>query len=172
MSKIDYNPADHPRTATDKAFRVSLYLKGLDGLLEIIGGTLLLLVRPDQINHWAARLTQGELSGDSHDFIANHILKSAHNLTGASLVFGAAYLLSHGIVKLVLVIEVLRNHLWAYIALIAVTSLFVIYQIYRLTDKFSISLILLTLFDLLIIYLTQKEYRRRVATVAAKDPSK
>src|SRR5476649_787569 len=127
MTKTDYNPAENPRTTTDKAFRITLYLKGLDGLLEVIGGILLLLVNPDQINHWAARLTEGELSQDPHDFIASHILKSAHNLTGSSLAFGAAYLLSHGIVKLVLIVEVLRNHLWAYVGLIGVTALFVVY---------------------------------------------
>lgn len=171
-NKTDYNPAEHPRTATDKAFRITLYLKGLDGLLEILGGISLLIVNPDQINRWAVRLTEGELSRDPHDFIANHILKSAHDLTGASLAFGAAYLLSHGIVKIVLIVEVLRNHLWAYVGLIGVTVLFVIYQLYRLTDKFSIGLVLLTLFDLLIIYLTQKEYRNRLAVAAAKDPDK
>jgi len=168
----DYNPAEHPKTITDKAFRLSLYLKGLDGALEILGGLLLLLISPDQINRWAARLTEGELSEDPHDFIAKHILKTAHNLTGKSLVFGAAYLLSHGIVKVILVAEVLRNHLWAYIALMAVTALFVVYQLYRLTDKFSIGLTLLTAFDLVIIYLTQKEYRNRLSLIATKDSGK
>jgi len=148
---------------TDKAFKTALYLKGLDGLLETLGGILLLLISPAQVNRWAARLTQGELSQDPHDLIANHILKSAHHLTGASLAFGAVYLLSHGILKIVLVVEVLRNHLWAYVALIVVTALFVVYQLYRLTSKFSIGLILLTLLDLLIIYLTQKEYRKHQA---------
>ena len=100
--KLGYNPAEHPRTATDKAFRISLYLKGLDGLLECLGGILLLIISQDQINRWATRLTQGELSQDPHDFIANHILKTAHHLTGASLIFGAVYLLAHGVVKLVL----------------------------------------------------------------------
>jgi uncharacterized membrane protein len=164
--KLNYNPAEHPRTATDKAFRVSLYLKGLDGLLEILGGILLLIISPEQINHLARWLTQGELSEDPHDFIANHILKTAHDLTGASLAFGAAYLLSHGIVKIVLVVEVLRDHLWAYIGLIGVTSLFVIYQVYRMAVNFSVGLFLLTLFDLLIIYLTQKEYRQHLAAKA------
>src|SRR5665213_2023176 len=159
-AKADYNPAEHPRTATDKAFRISLYLKGLDGLLETVGGILLLLINPDQINHWAARLTEGELSEDPHDFIANHILKTAHSLTGESLAFGAAYLLAHGVVKIILVAEVLRDHLWAYKALIGVTALFVVYQLYRLTDKLSVGLILLTVFDLIIIYLTQNEYRK------------
>ena len=165
--KLSYNPAERPRTATDKAFRISLYLKGLDGLLETAGGILLLIVTPEQINHLARWLTQGELSEDPHDFIANHILKTAHHLTGASLAFGAAYLLAHGIVKIVLVFEVIRDHLWAYVGLIGVTALFVIYQVYRLVvDKFSVSLFLLTLFDLLIIYLTQKEYRRHLAARA------
>jgi uncharacterized membrane protein len=154
----------HRPDATDDAFKISLYLKGLDGLLETIGGILLLLISPEQINHFARWLTQGELSQDPHDFIANHILRTAHHLTGSSLAFGAAYLLSHGIVKIFLVYEVLRDHLWAYLALIAVTGLFVIYQVYRLAAvKFSVSLLLLTLFDLLIIYLTQKEYRRHIA---------
>jgi len=171
-SRVDYNPAEHPRTVTDKAFRISLYLKGLDGLLEVIGGVLLLIVNPDEINRWAARLTQGELSQDPHDFIANHVLKSAHDLTGASLVFGAAYLLSHGVVKLVLIIEVLRNHLWAYIGLIGVTSLFVIYQVYRLIDKLSFGLVVLTIFDLIIIYLTQKEYRNRKMHAASLAETK
>jgi uncharacterized membrane protein len=67
---------------TDRAFHTGLYLKGLDGLLEVLGGILLLLIKPEQINRLAKWLTQGELSQDRHDFIANHILKTAHNLTG------------------------------------------------------------------------------------------
>src|SRR5579871_1241301 len=132
----------------DRAFHTGLYLKALDGLLETVGGILLLAIKPEQINRWADRLTQGELSRDPHDFIANHILKSAHALTGASLLFGALYLLSHGILKIVLVVEVLRGQLWAYKALIIVTGLFVIYQAYRLAAvKFSVGLVLLTVLD-------------------------
>ena len=162
VDKLKYNPAEHPQTATDKAFRISLYLKAGDGLLEILGGILLLLIKPVQINHLARWFTQGELSQDPHDFIAHHILKTAHELSGASLVFGAIYLLSHGLVKVFLVYQVLKDRLWAYKALIVVISLFVVYQIYRMAVKFSVSMLLLTLFDLFVIYLTQKEYRRQV----------
>jgi uncharacterized membrane protein len=156
-------PKPAKQDLTDRAFHIGLLLKGLDGLLECIGGIFLLLIKPEQINSWAKTLTEGELSRDPHDFFASHILKTAHELTGASLLFGALYLLSHGVVKLVLVVEVLRNHLWAYVALIVVTGLFVVYQVYRIADQFSFSLFLLTIFDLIIIYLTQKEYRRHKA---------
>ena len=83
--------------------------------------------------------------------------------TGASLIFGALYLLSHGLVKIVLVFEVLRGHLWAYLALIGVTAIFVIYQLYRLAERLSAGLILLTILDIAIIYLTLTEYRRHLA---------
>jgi uncharacterized membrane protein len=157
---LDYNPAERPRTVTDKAFRISLYLKGLDGILEIIGGVLLLIIKPEQINHLARWLTEGELSENPHDFIANHILKTAHDLTGAGLIFGAIYLLSHGIAKVFLIIQVFRDRLWAYKALIVVIGLFVVYQVYRMIIKFSVSMLLLTIFDLIVIYLTQNEYRK------------
>jgi uncharacterized membrane protein len=145
---------------TDRAFKIGLFFKGFDGLIECISGVFLLLVKPEQVSSWAKNLTDGELSRDPNDFVASHILKSAHDLNRASLLFAALYLLSHGIVKLVLVVEVLRNHLWAYAALIVVTALFVIYQVYRMIDSFSVGLLLLTIFDLAIIYLTQKEYKR------------
>lgn len=151
----------HKLDLTDKAFRIGLYFKGIDGFFETVAGLALLFTNTAQINSLVDRMTHGELSSDPHDFIANHIVSSAHHLTGSSLVFGAAYLLSHGIVKLVLVEEVLRNKLWAYPGLIGVTSLFVIYQLYRMiADRVTIGLMLLTIFDLAIIYLTTKEYDR------------
>src|SRR5580765_39948 len=138
-------------TTTDKVFHFSLYLKALNGLLEIAGGILLLLVSPQQIEHWARSLTQGELSNDPHDFIANHILKTAHNVSGATLTYGAIYLLIHGIAKLFVIIEVLRDKLWAYPALIILLGLFVIYQTYQMIEEFNAGLLILTIFDLVII---------------------
>jgi uncharacterized membrane protein len=164
--KDTINPAEHPKDLTDRAFRLGLMFKFLDGLVETIGGILLLLANPAQINHLAERLTRGELSQDPHDFIASHILKTAHHLTGSALIFGALYLLSHGVVKLILVVEVWRDHLWAYAALIAVTALFVIYQLYRIANKPTLGLSLLTIFDLIIIYLTLTEYRRQQKRLA------
>lgn len=154
---------------TDDAFKISLYLKAADGILECLGGLLLLILKPQQLNNLARLLTQHELSTNPNDFIANHILKSAHNLTSASLVFGALYLLSHGILKIILIIEVLRQRLWAYVGLIVVTVGFIVYQIYRLAYKPSLGLILLTLFDLVVIYLTQKEYRKQKVLLRQKQ---
>lgn len=148
-----------PRTLLDKTFEIGIILKGLDGALEVIGGLLLLLVSPQTINNIALSLTRGELSEDPHDFIATHILNTAHGLTGSGLLFGSLYLLSHGIVKVVLVVAVLKNKLWAYPAIIVFLLIFIFYQIYRVVLDQSVGLTALTIFDCVIVWLTWREYQ-------------
>lgn len=151
----------HPKTTLDKFFEVGILLKALDGLIETVGGLLLLIIRPEHIVHWAKTLTNSELKEDPHDFIASHIVHWANGYTHKVAIFAAVYLLAHGLIKVILVFEVLRNHLWAYVALIVVTFGFVVYQIYELVNKFSFGFTFLTIFDLAIIYLTSREYQKR-----------
>ena len=87
----------------DRAFVVGIVLKGLDGVLEVVGGLLLLAVSPATIDQLARALTQHELSEDPHDFLATHVLHYTGALTVSSVRFAAAYLLLHGVVKIVLV---------------------------------------------------------------------
>jgi uncharacterized membrane protein len=148
----------------DRTFKIGLLLKAADGILEIIGGLLLLLLSPAQIDHIVRTLTAHELAQDPHDLIARHLLHTASHLTTATTLFGAIYLLSHGISKLVLVVLVLRNHLWAYPWLMALLLAFIGYQLYRLTVHMSIGLIALTIFDALLVWLTWREYRAKRAT--------
>jgi uncharacterized membrane protein len=107
-------PGFRPRDLLDQTFEVGIILKGLDGLLEVIGGLLLLVVSPATIDRVVTSLTQHELSEDPHDFLATHLLKTTHGLTGSAVLFGAVYLLAHGLVKVILVAALLKNQLWAY----------------------------------------------------------
>jgi uncharacterized membrane protein len=136
-------------------------LKGLDGALEIVGGLLLLFVSPATIHSIVRWLTQHELSQDPHDFIANHVLRSTQDLSRATTVFAAIYLLSHGVAKVVLVVAVLRDQTWAYPAIIALLLGFIAYQLYRLVVDPTVGLLLLTLFDAFVVVLTWKEYQAR-----------
>jgi uncharacterized membrane protein len=150
--------------ALDKTFKVGLVLKGLDGILEVVGGILLLLVSPQAINQLVRVLTAHELSEDPHDLIANYLLHTTAHLGRGTTVFGAIYLLSHGIAKIVLVALVLRDKLWAYPWLIGLLLAFIGYQLYRITAvHFSIGLTLLTIFDAFLVWLTWREYRAKRA---------
>lgn len=150
--------------ALDKTFKIGLVLKGLDGILEVAGGVLLLILNPSSLEHIVRSLTAEELSEDPHDLIANYLLHTTSHLGSGVTLFDAIYLLSHGIAKIVLVALVLRNKLWAYPWLIALLLAFIGYQIYRIAwVHFSIGLTALTVFDAALTWLTWREYRSKRA---------
>jgi len=169
--KLDQHPVSkEPATkeaeplspALDKTFKIGLVLKGLDGVLEVIGGISLLFLSPQAIQHVVRTLTAHELSEDPHDMIARYLLHTTAHLHHGTTLFGAIYLLSHGIAKVVLVALVLRDKLWAYPWLIGLLLAFIAYQLYQITAvHFSVGLTLLTIFDAILVWLTWREYRAR-----------
>jgi uncharacterized membrane protein len=149
----------------DRVFDVSITLKGLDGVLELIGGLLLFFLTPHRLNAIVAFLTQHELSQDPKDFLATHLESYAQSFTTSTSLFLALYLLSHGIIKIILVVALLQQKLWAYPWLLVFLSLFIVYQFYRLVLHMSLGLLALTLFDIFIVGLTVLEYRKHRARV-------
>ena len=142
-----------------KAFQISVFLKGGHAALELIGGVGLAFVSAGTITNLIVSLVQEELKEDPHDIIANYLFTFAQQLSVKSKTFAAFYLLSHGVVKLILVAELLRKKLWAYPASLVVLGVFIAYQAYRFTLTHSIGLIVLSMFDLLVIILIWHEYR-------------
>jgi len=159
----------HPRDFLDWVFEVGIVLKGLNGLLELVGGVLLLIVSPAAIKGVVGILTGGELSENPHDFVASRLLRTAGGLTGAGLTFGGVYLLVHGVVKVTLVIALLCNKLWAYPWMITVLLAFIAYQVYLIVLGPSPGLVALTVFDVLIVVLTWREYRKQRGIRSADD---
>ena len=142
-----------------KVFQISVFLKGGHAALELVGGVGLAFVSAGTITKLIVSLVQEELREDPHDIIANYLFTFAQQLSVKSKTFAAFYLLSHGVVKLILVAELLRKKLWAYPASLVVLGVFIAYQAYRFTLTHSIGLIVLSMFDLLVIILIWHEYR-------------
>ena len=123
------------------AFEIGVILKGLNGLLELIGGTLLLFFPQSAIQRIVVELTHNELSRQAQTF-------------------AAIYLLSHGVIKAVLVYALLKDKLWAFPWAIGVFAGFGVYQIYRYFVEPSGWLIALTVLDVIVIVLTSFEWQR------------
>ncbi|TGS48627.1 MULTISPECIES: DUF2127 domain-containing protein [unclassified Mesorhizobium] len=140
-------------------FEVSLLLKGAHALIECVGGLLLAFVSTSTIVSLVNRLTQEELVEDPHDFIAGHLMNAANHFSVGTQHFYAFYLLSHGLIKIALVVGLLRGKLWAYPASLVALLLFIVYQLYRFSYTRSAGLIVLTIFDLIVIWLIWHEYR-------------
>jgi len=157
-------PAKPLSPALDTTFKIGLVLKGLDGILEVAGGILLLFLSPHAIQQLVRVLTAHELSEDPHDLIARYLVHTTAHISHGTTIFGAIYLLSHGIAKIVLVALVLKDKLWAYPWLIGLLLAFIAYQLYRITAvHFSIGITLLTIFDAFLVWLTWREYRAKRA---------
>ncbi len=139
-------------------FRISVFLKGLFSLLEIIGGVLAFFVPVSYVTNVIVHLAQGELIEDPGDFISTHLVQFAQQLSVTSGTFIAIYLLSRGLVKFALVIALLKNQLWAYPSSLVVLGLFVMYQLYQIATVFSALLVFLTIFDLIVMWFIWKEY--------------
>lgn len=140
-------------------FEVGVWLKGAHALIECAGGILLYLVTTQTIASWVNMLTQEELIEDPNDFIASHLARMAAGFSIASKEFYAFYLLSHGLIKLLLVIGLLRGKLWSYPASLVALGAFMAYQMYRYSYTHSPGLLVLTVFDVAVMWLIWHEWR-------------
>jgi len=140
-----------------RLFEIGVVLKGANALLEIVLGGLLLFFNVGDI---VRAFAQNALVEDPDSFLANHLYGYASHFSAQAEFYSALYLLSHGIIKVFLVVGLLRRKMWAYPASLAVLALFVTYQTIRFLGTHSIPLALLTVFDLTLMWLVWHEYRR------------
>jgi uncharacterized membrane protein len=140
-------------------FQLSVLIKGAFAVIECVAGVAFALVGTNTIKNFVDMLTQEELIENPNDFIATHLLAAAQNFSVETKNFYAFYLFSHGIVKLLLVIGLLRNKLWSYPASLIILGLFIVYQLYRFSYTHGAGLVALTVFDIFVMGLIWHEYR-------------
>lgn len=146
---------------THSLFQLTLLGKGALALAEILAGIGAYFVTHQFILKLVDRLTQGELLQHPRDLIAHYLFTSAQHFSLSTRNFTAAYLLSHGVVKLWLIVGLLREKLWYYPLAIVVFGLFIVYQLYRFNLSHSPWLVFITVVDVIVIVLTWQEYRYR-----------
>lgn len=161
----------HPTSLLDKVFEGGIIIKGVTGALEFIGGLLLIFVSPAQMHEFIALVTQRELLEDPNDRVANLLLQATSHFTAGGQVFAIVYLWLHATIKLIAVIGILKNQLWAYPFSLITLGLLMIYQAYSIVFvKVSVGMILLTVFDVFILWLIWREYGK-VKAGSQKSPA-
>jgi uncharacterized membrane protein len=144
-----------------QAFEAGLFLKGLFAAAECLLGVSLFFVANQSIQNAVRILTAQEIVEDPSDLLARFLMGAAQSLSLDAQSFYALYLVSHGGVKLGVVLLLLRGYMWAYPLAVAVLSGFIVYQIHRYLLEPGLALILLSLLDVVVIILTLIEYRSR-----------
>jgi len=144
---------------THKIFRISLFLKGIYSLFELILGIILLIISSEKIASFIAAIFKHELIEDPSDVIATTLINFFNHFSPSLKLFIALYLIIHGAIKVGLVSGLWLQKLKAYPIAIAIFFLFIAYQVYKYILSPSIALIILTILDILVIILTYIEYR-------------
>ena len=153
------NPLKPKSSFSHRAYYVGVILKGINGALETIGGVILLCVPHATIGRTLLRLSEMGLSEQNDDILSVALYHAAQSFMSGSKLFAAFYLLSHGLVKAMLVYGLLKEKMWAFPAGMVFISAFVLYQSYRLIENFSYGMLLLTSLDAVVLVLIWREYR-------------
>lgn len=141
-------------------FIIGIMIKGLDGILELIGGFVLIFIKASSIPQTVERVFQHEILQDPTDLIANYFIQFSHSLSISTIYFIATYLIINGTIKVVLFLGLWYKKLWSYPIAGILLSFFTVYQFTRFLHTHSLLLLFLTLVDILIITLLKFEYKR------------
>src|SRR5437660_8153261 len=140
-------------------FLLSVWSKGVAGLIETIGGLLLLFIPHTQLNALVVFLTAPELAEDPTDRIATFLQCMVHELVADTKLFASGYLIVHGVIKVFLVAGLLGRRLWSYSVSLWFLAAFIAYQMYRFLFTHSLWLIALTVLVLIVAFLIWREYQ-------------
>ena len=152
-----------------RIFKLSLWFKAIFAVSEIIGSILVYFVTQQFLLDIVSTITQDALQKDPTDLFSNYLLNFAQNFSISTQHFTALYLLSHGVIKLFLIIGLLKEKLWCYPAALVVFELFIVYQLYRFSFTHSLWLLGITFADVLVIWLTWHEYKYLRARLQIKE---
>jgi len=88
---------------------VSLWLKGINGAAELLLAAALLTVSPVTLDRVASRVTEAGTSPGIEGYSSRVLGRGLRNLTGSAHAFVLFYLVSHGVLKVLLVYGMLAG---------------------------------------------------------------
>ena len=142
-----------------RAFTIGIWLKAINGTLELVGGLLLLVIPAALIQTLISFLTSHDCGETPKDALFRQLTLTAEHLTGDAKSFAIYYFLGHGIVKVFLSIALLRGKRWSYPVAVAVFLMFIIYELFQWLQAPTVILALAVGVDLAITGLIWHHYR-------------
>lgn len=140
------------RITLHEAFEVGIFLKGINGVFELIAALVVSLLDLAAVDRFLL---------EPHMIFGHLISILPHEISSGTRLFMVLYLLTHGIFKVFLAASLHKQKAWAYPTAVVLLSLFVSYQSYRLVLSFSPILFGFTCLDFTLIVLITREQRRQ-----------
>ena len=140
-------------------FIISILLKGIFALGEVVVGLMLLLAPPGFLTDFIHFMFHNRLVADPNDSIATYALQQLREFEMTRHTFVGVYLMLHGMVKLGIVAGFLSERLAAFPIAFAALGIFIIYEFERFVATHSLVLLALSLLDAFILVLAWREYQ-------------
>lgn len=140
-------------------FKATVIIKGLIAVGEVVFGFLFAFLSYDALFRFASVFTGDELAEHPADLLWGFIIAAFHSLVSTPRPVWAFIFLSHGIVKLVLIVALLYDKEWAFPWSAAIFTGFIAYQIWQMMFTPSWALVFVTALDAIVVALVLHEYR-------------
>jgi uncharacterized membrane protein len=142
-----------------RAFLAAITIKGLDGAAELVLGGIAAILGAQRFSALLIAWSAPEIAGTPESPAMHFVRHTADNLAHASTTFVIVYLLAHGVLKLGIAINLLREKSWIFPIAVLVLVGFITFMSYRLTHHWSLWLCCFALFDALTLVLVINEWR-------------
>ena len=143
-----------------RLFIATIAAKGALGVLQVFIAIVVYLGMLQYLPQVCAVACSERAGGKPERLIALRILQIAGSAPGTGTTFYTTYFAAHGLLHIAVVAALLSGVRWANHAAVIVLSLFVIYQVFEWMSVGGFMLVLLTIIDLAVIYLTVREHRQ------------
>jgi uncharacterized membrane protein len=150
----------------ERLFQTGLWIKGINGALELIGGALAVLVPHGFFLRTAGILARNQSGREPLDSLDALLVQGLNHLGDGNRGFLVFYLLSHGVLKIFIAVSLVRH--WRPMAPVAVIVLvaLIAYELYRLVAHPGILIGGVVGVDLLILVLVLHHLKHFVPRLA------
>jgi uncharacterized membrane protein len=143
-----------------RAFWLSLFLKGLDGALQLLGGVAVLVAEPGTLGKAYRWLSRFLIGNRVHNPEADFIKVTAESFHMNVEMLVAIYLLVNGVIKVLLVYGLLKEKLWVFPAACVGFGLMFSLEVYRLSIHFFWGIFILMCISVFVITMVILEWRK------------
>jgi len=141
-------------------FYGGLVIKGVDALIEFIGGFILIVINHEGLNRLISLIALPELREDPKDIVMNYVITIGQNFSINSQRSVAIYMILHGITKMAVVWVLLTKKMWAYPLAMFVFASFIAYEMYSYMHSQSVLMLIMVILDMVIFVMIILEYKR------------
>ncbi|MBI2743904.1 MAG: DUF2127 domain-containing protein [Chlamydiales bacterium] len=140
-------------------FNLAIILKGIDGLLEFVGGLFFVFLKKQGVLDSISKVLHYNLFKISNESVLDFVDYMSQMLSTSTFIFISAILIGNGVVKMLVSVGLLLRKFLAFIVAIVFLMLLLVYQIVECFYTPSLVLDMFTLFEALVIYVIWREYR-------------